>query len=66
MKVLAGGICLILLLVVTGLSSSGCSHFADREDDKPDRDPFDGVYVPNYVLEKMEEQRKAGRWRQQY
>jgi len=45
---------------------ASCSHFADREDDKPDADHYDGVYAPNFVLENMKEQRKEGRWRSEY
>ncbi len=55
-----------LLLSSGTMALSGCSHFADREDDKPDADHYDGVYAPNFVLEKMEEQRKARKWRSEY
>ena len=51
-------------LMVLPLAS--CNHLEGREDDTPDRDPSDGVYAPNYVLEKMEEQRKAGKWKSEY
>ena len=55
--------CAAALLVLSPVS---CSHFEGREDDKPDRDPADGVYAPNFVLEKMEEQRKTGKWKSEY
>lgn len=59
-------ILLVYMAALLMLPLTSCSHFADREDDKPDADHFDGVYAPNFVLEKMEEQRKEGKWRSEY